>query len=253
VPGLSIVALEKIVVALTGLSILTAGTGVTVFSFINKSSGISEEAVISETNKDAWLSQLRELAAGGTGGSGPIFVAPPAPAQAPVAPAGQTPAQPTTPGQAAAPSPSPQGHIAQAPVSPVGDSIPQHEQVRGIPWVRQEPGVQYFRPVPVSPMVYAKYQAFDDAYQEALRGGGEFVQSPGGAGYQVNWLDENSVIRKQFGIRAGDVLISVNGHPIGQSMTAGRQLYDQLKNEKRFLVKVYRPNQGVIGLSAYVK
>lgn len=234
--------LEKLVFVLAVLVIVLVAALVGVFSFvIQQSSGISKEEEVAAIQVDEWLTEARAIAAGG-GGIGPIkgqaiFVAPVANGAVAVAPGQKAPppAQPAVPGQN-------DPYIARE-----GEQIPQDQQVPGIPWLRQQPGVAYMQPQSVPEVVYQRYQGFNEAYDVALQGAGEFVDGK----YKITWVAPDSLLTTKIGILPGDQIISVNGKPVGTSMNAGRQLYDSLKGEKKFAVKVMRGGREVM-LSFFV-
>jgi hypothetical protein len=124
-----------------------------------------------------------------------------------------------------------------------GRPIPKNEAVPKIPWVRIQEGVRYVKPKKVPRILYDKIQHFEDAFDSAKDGGGEFEETEFGSAYRINWVKPKSHLSRVAGLRKGDKILSVNGHKIGNSFTAARQLYDQLKNEKRFAVKVLRDGQ----------
>ena len=75
---------------------------------------------------------------------------------------------------------------------------------------------------------------------------GHFVEGA----YVLDSVDDKSLLRTKIGLQQGDQVISVNGHPVGNSVSAGRGLYEQLKSERRFAIKVRRKGQETI-LSYY--
>lgn len=124
-----------------------------------------------------------------------------------------------------------------------GKAVPKDEAHPQIPWIRIQEGVRYVKPKRVSPLMYKKVQHFQDAFDSAKDGGGEFEETEFGPAYRINWVKPKSHLSKVAGLQPGDKILSVNGHKIGNSFTAARQLYDQLKNEKKFAVKVLREGQ----------
>lgn len=235
---------EKLVTVLVALTIVLVAACVTFFTVvIQKSSGVEDNIAFSIFDTTRWLDEQRRRAHGDQGGP-----------QIPMVPMAPTPAP------AASTAPPAAGTAAAAQVAKRDNyieddesKIPPAEQVPGVPWLRRQPGVIYYRPEAVPQIVAQKYQAFDEVWHVAQEGGGEFVQAQNGAtAYKVNWIQEQSMLRRMIGLRDGDLVLSVNGHPIGSSFAAGKQLYDQLKNEKRFAVKVLRNNQELV-LSYFVK
>lgn len=231
---------EKLVFALAVVAIMMVAGLVGFFSFVfQKDSGISLEECEATDKCDKWLSDARLLAAGQQLPQTNVMF------QAPSAVAGT--ATPGSPGVTPKPSePLKPGQVDTYIVKD-GETIPQQEQVPGVPWLRKQEGVTYMRPEAVPQIYYEKYQAFDDAWSEAQRGAGEFVDGR----YKINWVDPASLLGTKVGLHEGDEIISVNGHPIGGSFNASRGLYDSLKSEKHFAVKVRRGGADVI-LSFYV-
>ena len=139
-------------------------------------------------------------------------------------------------GQPTAP-PAPTDYFNSEP----GTSLPPGQVIEGYPWLRKVQGVTYHKPKRMPRILYEKYQSFEDSFELAQQGGGEFVSAAGGeSAYQVNWVDPNSILARRLGLKDGDKVISVNGNPIGSSMGAGKALYEQLKNETKFAVLVER-------------
>lgn len=240
--------IEKLVTVLSALLIAAVAACVTLFSFVQKRSGIDRNIELTALDTASWLSTQRRLAHGES--ASPIILdysnVPPAAPQAPGSPGGDS-ASPPKPGEA------PKGPQVAKPDEYFDrdGNIPKNEQVPGIPWVRKQPGVTYYRPEGVPQIVAQKYQSFDDAWNLAQEGGGEFVQTDKGPAYKVRWIDENSLLRKTLGLQSEDVVLSVNGHPVPASFGAGKGMYDQLKGERRFAVKVLRKGREVM-LSFYV-
>lgn len=234
--------LEKIVFALAVVAILLVAGLVGVFSFvIQQSSGISHEEELAAIQMDEWLTHARQAASGQGPLSNVLLAATPS------AGVTATPGSPATPG---APGPAPKPAQPGQPDNYIvkdGESIPPNEQVPGVPWLRRQEGVTYMRPEAVPQVVYERYQGFDEAWAAAQQGAGEFVDGK----YRINWVDPNSLLATKVGLQQGDQIISVNGHPVGGSFSAGRQLYDSLKGEKHFAVKVLRNGQETV-LSFYV-
>jgi hypothetical protein len=237
--------IEKLVTALSAVTILVVAACVTFFSIVQKSSGIDSSVELTAVDTSKWLADQRSLARGEQ--AGPTIIPVPPMAPAPGAPGGVAAASGAKPGEQGKPAaPGKKDEYFDA-----AGNIPKTEQVPGIPWVRQQPGVVYYRPEGVPQIVAQKYTSFDDAWSLAQEGGGEFVQTDRGPAYKIRWIDENSMLRKIGGLQSDDVVISVNGHPVGNSFASGKQMYDQLKGEKRFAVKVLRHGQEVV-LSYYV-
>jgi hypothetical protein len=234
--------LEKLVSVLAVIVILMVAALVGVFSFvIQQSSGISHEEEVAAIQVDEWLTEVRQAANGQAPSrskvlllatqnlGGGVSVGPNGQKVAPPAP------KPAQAGQ-------PDNYIAKD-----GEQIPANEQVPGVPWLRRQENVTYMRPESVPQVVAERYKGFDEAWQAAQQGAGEFVDGK----YRVNWVDPNSLLATKVGLQPGDQIISVNGRPVGNTFAANRQLYDSLKESKQFAVKVLRNGQEVV-LSFFV-
>lgn len=120
-------------------------------------------------------------------------------------------------------------------------ALPKAEQVPGIPWLRRAPGVSYARLRQVPELLHSKYQVFSDASRLLAQCGGRALV---GRGFQIQWLDRNSYLAAGLGLRAGDVVVSVNGHSVlGGS---ARALHTKLKGARRFAVLVERKGKQVV-------
>jgi len=237
--------LEKLNLVLTALALVAVGGGVTALSLMpgGLRSGFPEAMEGSIVATDAWLEGQRSRA----GGSGlqldRDYVGRARPTGPQAAP---------TPGRPGRPRPQAPAETAQIVPETRTDyyagnaPIPLEEQVPGIPWLRQMPGVRYKQPKRVPEVLYQKYQSFEDAWDLVQEGGGEFVETDLGTAYQVNWVQQSSLLYTKIGLRPGDKVISVNGQPVGQSMAAGRAMYDQMRGESRFAVLVERQGQKVV-------
>jgi hypothetical protein len=239
--------IEKIVFVFAVIAIVLVAGLVVTFSIISKESGISKEEVDATIAVDDWLDKARQLANGQQVSTSKILLSVPVAAPVGAASPGQQPGKSGAPAAGGANAPQ----IAQ---QKTGDNyfdssgnIPPQERVEGIPWLRKQEGVTYYKPESVPQILYQKFQSFDDAWQVAQEGGGEFVDNR----YRVNWITPDSYLATKVGLQPGDEVISVNGHPVGNSFSAGRAMYDDLKNEKHFAVKVRRNGQDVV-LSFYV-
>lgn len=161
---------------------------------------------------------------------------------APTAPAGggEAPGGPTAP-------PAKDYFVAEG-------NIPPAQQIPGFPWLKQVPGVSYAQPQQVPDILYRKYQSFDATWELVQEGGGNFTTARDGktTAYQVNWIDEHSYLAQRVGLRPGDKVVSVNGQPIGTSLAAGKAMYEQMKNERRFAVLIERNGEPMV-LSFFVQ
>lgn len=236
--------LEKLVLALATLAVLAVGGLVVTLSILPLRSGIPKVAVESSLATQDWLGRLRN----GGRPAGPAELMRFDTPLPPPKPAADQP--PPTPGQ---PAPPPTATAsASTGYFEASGNIPPAEQVPGFPWLRRMPGVAYTQPQQVPDILYKRYQSFDETWTLVQEGGGEFTTTgKGETAYQVNWVDENSYLYSRLGLRRGDKVISVNGQPIGTSLTAGKALYEQLKGERRFAVMIERQGQPLV-LSFYV-
>lgn len=233
--------LEKLITFLTALALLLVALTVTALSFMPLRSGIPKEAAEAVDEVGTWLDGQRRARNGGQ----PLrkFIA----EASPVIPGQQQPAGPGTAKggtKTAAPSDYYVGSDA---------ALPPQESVPGYPWLRKVPGVAYMQPQGVPKLVYQRYQSYQETWDLAQSGGGEFVTTEkGDNAYQINWVDPTSMLATKIGLQPGDKVVSVNGQPIGTSVNAGRALYDSMKSETRFAVLVERGGQQVV-LSFFVR
>lgn len=137
-------------------------------------------------------------------------------------------------------------------VSTAGRDIPKDEQVPGIPWVRYQPGVRYVRARSVPSLLHRQLQSFQEAYKAGKGAAGKFEDTKFGPAYRITWVQPKSHLADMAGIQSGDKILSVNGRKIGNSFTAAKQLYEELKNESRLAVKVLRNGKPTV-LSFQVK
>jgi S1-C subfamily serine protease len=70
--------------------------------------------------------------------------------------------------------------------------------------------------------------------------------------YRLTQVDPGSLLATRIGLRAGDEIISVNGHPIAGGFAERRQLFDALRTQRRFTVELSRDGQPTV-LSFYVE
>lgn len=94
-------------------------------------------------------------------------------------------------------------------------------------------------------MKYAS--SFQEVMNVAKQAGSRFVRTPEGSRPQIIWINPGTIIHK-LGFRPGDVLMRVNGRPVS-SIRDGQNLYNALKNDREFLVEVYR--QGAVHRFVY--
>ena len=199
--------LEKLVAVLASLTIVIAGAAVGFFTFaIDLSSGVSREEVVATFAVADWIELERRSIAPATT-SPPI----PAPSRARVEPI------PAASGEA----PPPRGDSPRVPPGP-----PQE-------------GWTYLPPRPIPEVVYRRFQGFEEAFEEAQQGSGELVNGR----YRLTRVEPGSLLATRIGLRAGDEIISINGHPIAGGLAERRQLFDTLKTERRFTVALLRDGQ----------
>jgi len=239
---------EKLIVLLTGLSVLMVGGTVGLLSIMPPRSGIPAVAEDSEWNTQDWLIAARAKANGyevGPGGQTVMFQTQPEPA-AGGGPGGGPPAV-NEEGEPTAPAPT-DYYVADS-----AEPAAQSEVIEGFPWLKKVPGVTYMQPKPVPQTAYQRYQSFEEGFEVAQSGGGQFTTlASGEPAYELTWLDQNSMLAQRLGLQPGDKVISVNGQPVGNSPDAGKALYDQMKGEERFAVLIERQGTRTI-LSYYVR
>jgi membrane-associated protease RseP (regulator of RpoE activity) len=241
--------LEKLVLVLAVISVLVVGGIVTLFSIIPLRSGIPDVAIDSELATQDWLYDKRADVHGWQKPEDGVVMVIQGP-QVPVGPSRRGADGVVVAANGVALPPPPTEYATD--YFNASDSAPSSGQViEGYPWLRQVEGVAYAQPQPVSPLLYRKYQTFEDAWNLSQEGFGGFVETEAGTAYEVQGVDPNSLLATRMGLQPGDRVISINGRPISAGANAGKQLYDQLKDETRFAVLVERNNQQVV-LSFYV-
>jgi hypothetical protein len=240
--------LEKLVFLASVLAVVAVGATVGLLSIMPPRSGIPDVAVEAELSTIDWLEDQRVKKHGNRMPghqeilvqAAPVVQQRPGGAAAGGGNSGDGGGEPTAP-------PAPSNYFNTG-----GSNLPPGEVIEGYPWLRKVPGVSYHRPKRMPRILYSKYQSFEDSFELAQQGGGEFVTAAGGEdAYQVNWVDPNSMLARRLGLKDGDKIISVNGNPIGNSVAAGKGLYEQLKNETKFAVMVERQGRREL-LSFYV-
>ncbi|MCA8920321.1 MAG: hypothetical protein KDD82_00855 [Planctomycetes bacterium] len=231
--------LEKLVLVLTVLSVL-AVAAVVGFLMINVGlrSVVSDETEVAIQGTIEWLEAERERV---NGRSAPksIYVQPEA----------------VQPGAAVAttadgrPKLKPASEVKYFEKREDNDPPPPPDEVvfPEYPWIKKQPGVVFVEPKRIAPVVYEKYQNFENAWGEAQSGWGEMsTTSNGEPAYEVKGFDPSSRMAKLLKLQPGDKVISVNGYPIGSDIASGKALYDQLRNEKNFSVLIERNNQRTV-------
>ncbi|MCO5172543.1 MAG: hypothetical protein M9894_40115 [Planctomycetes bacterium] len=238
---------EKLILLLAGMAVLAVAAFVTFCSLLPGGLRHGIPPVVEQAALDTqdWLLQQRRRSGRASFAQAQLnpgdvaFRAPPAPAS----PAG---------GGGDAPATSPP--VATTDYFVAEGNIPPAQQIPGFPWLKQVPGVSYAQPQQVPDILYRKYQSFEATWDLVQEGGGNFTTARDGktTAYQVNWIDEHSYLAQRVGLRPGDKVISVNGQPIGTSLGAGKAMYEQMKNERRFAVLIERNGEPMV-LSFFVQ
>lgn len=236
--------IEKLILFLAGLAVLAVAGFVTFCSMLpgGLRSGIPKVVEVSALTTQDWLNAQRRRS--GRGAQGPVVLNP-----------GEVMYQ-ATPAPVSAPGPD--GKPGDAPPTrtdyfEVSGNVPQTEQVPGFPWLRRVPGVNYASPQQVPDVLYRKYQSFEETWDLVQEGGGKFVKTADDKdAYEIAWLEDNSYLASRIGLRPGDKVVSVNGQPVGQSLGAGKAMFEQLKGERRFAVLIERAGSPMV-LSFYVQ
>lgn len=91
----------------------------------------------------------------------------------------------------------------------------------------------------IPPSFREKYTDTWEAMHLAREATGETVQlSSGREAFRITSMEPGSLLQ-ETGLQPGDVIVSVNGHPVSDTAD-GRRLYAELKHETRFWVVVDR-------------
>lgn len=234
---------EKLILVKAGLAVLGVAGFVTFGSVVPLRSGVSLGCESSDKETLLWLQEQRRSA--GTVGVPKIKLEP-----GQIAYAAEAPAPPA----ATTSSPS-----APAPVAATDDyyqaggDVPTSDRIANAPWLRRVAGVSYAEPQRVSELTYIKYQSFDQAMTLAQSGSGRFVSTAEGKNaYEVSWVDDRSELATRIGLRSGDRLVSINGHPVGTGPGSASAMFAQLKSERRFAVLIEREGSPMV-LSFFVQ
>lgn len=130
--------------------------------------------------------------------------------------------------------------------APVPYPLPADERVRHVAWLRRLPGVDYSPLVRVTGGARRAVQSFPAAWSEAQRAGaGHLERAAHGTVYVIDRLDPGSRLAK-LALRAGDRVLAINGLPIGNTVTAGKQLFALLRNDRRFAILLERRGRRVV-------
>ncbi|MGE0711498.1 MAG: hypothetical protein AB7N76_24565 [Planctomycetota bacterium] len=233
--------LEKLVTALVVLTVLTVGGGVAALTMAfpgGLRSGVPDVAVRSDLATSDWREKW-------------LNAKDPTRVQVTVIP--DAPNRPTAPGQPAAAPQTPEAKKEEA-IQKSKDYFasnqplaPDDRVFQEVPWLKKVPGVAYRRPRRVSQFVYQKFQSFNDTWNAAQAGGGEFTETADKqTAYKINWVDPRSELATMVGLQPQDKVIAINGQPIGQSVEAGRAMYEQLKGQKKFAVMIERNGRRMV-------
>ncbi len=234
---------EKTAIALAILAITVAAGFVVTFSVVSKESGISREEVDATIAVDDWLENVRATANGQQLHTTGFPIPPPNASASAAAGAQSTPGNAGAPGRPSAPEVSANQPPGRDNYFESSNNVPPNERADpNVPWLRRQEGVAYVPHRTVPGILQQKLQSFDDAWDMAQQGGGEFV----GGRYRINWIQPDSYLATKLGLEPGDEVMSVNGLPVGNGFSASRAMYDQLKGERHFAVKVLRGGAPVV-------
>jgi hypothetical protein len=234
---------EKLVLGLVPIALLGEGALVGLGSIAPLGpAGIPDVAVDAALDTQDWLRTLRARSAQGPHARAGEIALPATPAD----PRSTSPTTPTT-------TEEPHATSTSYFVASSGAQDEDGERAfRDFPWLRRLPGVAYAQPQPVPEVLYRRYQSFEATWDLVQEGQGHFVSTSAGAtAYQVDGLDSSSILATRIGLVAGDRIISVNGVPVGASLSAGQAMFEQLRGERRFAVLVEREGRPLV-LSFFV-
>lgn len=234
--------IEKLILVKAGLAVVGVAGFITFCSILPPHSGVSPVCESSDKETLRWLETQRRAA--GTAGVSKVVLRPGEVAYA-AAPA-------PTPTQAAV-SAAPAGVVATTDYFQATGDVPADDRIANAPWLRRVPGVSYAEPQRVSELTYRKYQSFDQAMTLAQSGGGRFVSTAEGKdAYEVSWVDDQSELATRIGLRQGDRVVSINGHPVGTGVGSAPAMFEQLRSERRFAVLIERGGSPMV-LSFFVQ
>ncbi|GIW72934.1 MAG: hypothetical protein KatS3mg102_2476 [Planctomycetota bacterium] len=134
-------------------------------------------------------------------------------------------AQPGAPGPERAPAERAPGEWRQ-PQPPAG-------QVVG--------GVYHAPPVYLPASWQRRYSTFQDLVDVGQTAASDPVEIDGQEATEITAIDPDSPLAAHLGLRAGDIIVKVNGYPAARSRA--RELYEILKNERDFEVEIIRNGQ----------
>lgn len=229
--------MEKFIVLLTVLTVLLATGAVVVGTLLPFRTGISRGVIDSELSMMRFFGQNLTPAAPIRGDGAPIAL----PAAAGPAPVGSAPGrrQPQPPPRARAENFArvafTSNYFARE------GSFGTRDQVSGIPWLRREPDVIYYPPRPVPRSLVQRYQAVESAVELMRESKGFFKEEAGGQTFTISKVDRSSYLSSVVGLQPGDKILSVNGHKIeGVGIGAAKAIYNEIRNETKFAVKIER-------------
>lgn len=122
-----------------------------------------------------------------------------------------------------------------------GDPFPDDERVRGIPWLKREYNVTYYRPQQIPSSLIQYYQSLEAATQLIKEPKGRFEEGINGTSFTVTAIPKSSYLNTVVGLQPGDKILSVNGQKIsGVGFAAAKSIYEQVKGASKFAVKIER-------------
>lgn len=122
-----------------------------------------------------------------------------------------------------------------------GEPFPDDERVRGIPWLKREYNVTYYRPQQIPSSLIQYYQSLEAATQLIKEPKGRFEEGVNGTSFTVTAIPKTSYLNTVVGLQPGDKILSVNGNKItGVGFAAAKSIYEQVKGSSKFAVKIER-------------
>lgn len=109
------------------------------------------------------------------------------------------------------------------------------------------PGEVHVRPVALPRALVEKFAGDLPACRKLLEDvTGKFIAAEGGIQFQVDTLVETSPLGDTLGIRVGDRLLSINGLPVTGNEREFQNVWERLKREKRWSLRLVRDGQLVV-------
>lgn len=103
------------------------------------------------------------------------------------------------------------------------------------------------RPQPLSRLLYERWRNDLPHLRElAALAKGRFVAGEGGIGFQVDEVQPGSPLLTLAGIQPGDRLLSVNGLPFSASEREQTNMWERLRAERRWVLRLLRDGQVVV-------